>query len=471
MTDAARATVETCDLAVIGAGPAGMAAAVTAAGLGLSVAAIDEQAAPGGQIYRNVLASPQAERLGPDYLHGAELARGFLAAKEISRYPETTVWMISADGEIGLRDGGGRIVLLRAKATIVATGALERPMPFPGWTLPGVMTAGSAQVLLKSAAVVPADGVVLAGSGPLLYLVAAQLLDLGVRPGAIVETTPRANTLAAARHWRAAMGGTATLFKGLKLLARLRAARVPMVKGATGLVAEAGPDGLVARLKYRSGDRERSVACGLLLVHQGVVPNVQITRALDLPHDWDAAQRCWRPRLGEWGDTALPGIFVAGDGGGIGGALAAEEQGRLAALAAACRIGRIDQPERDRRAALPRRALERHLAVRPFLDTLYRPADDAVIPPDETVVCRCEEVTAGEIRRCVADGCVGPNQVKSFARPGMGPCQGRMCGLTVAEIVAAARGLPVAEVGYYRLRQPLKPVTLGELAQMEEVAK
>jgi len=470
MTEA-RATVETCDLAVIGAGPAGMAAAVTAAGLGLSVVAIDEQAVSGGQIYRNVLASPVAGRLGPDYRHGAELATAFDAAPGIVHRRETTVWMITPDGEIGLRCGDGRIVLLRARTVILATGALERPMPFPGWTLPGVMTAGAGQILLKTAAVVPADGVVLAGSGPLLYLVAAQLLDLGVRPGAIVETTPAANYRAAARFWRGAVAGVGTLVKGLKLLARLRLARVPMVSGATGLTAEAGPDGAVARLNYRLGGRERSVDCRLLLVHQGVVPNVQISRALDLPHDWDPAQRCWRPCLGEWGDTALPGIFVAGDGGGIGGAAAAEEQGRLAALAAACRLGHLDQTERNRRADAPRRALAHHLAVRPFLDALYRPSDDAVVPADEAVVCRCEEVTAGEIRRCVADGCVGPNQVKSFARPGMGPCQGRMCGLTVAEIIAAARGEPIADVGYYRLRQPLKPITLGELAELEEVAQ
>lgn len=465
------ARVETCDLAVIGAGPAGMAAALAAAELGLSVVAVDEQSTPGGQIYRNVLASPMAARLGPDYGRGATLAAAFNAAEGISRRYGTTVWTLSAEGEIGLRGENGGIVLMRARAVILATGALERPMPFPGWTLPGVMTAGSAQILLKSAAVVPADGVVLAGSGPLLYLVAAQLLDIGVRPGAIIETTPGANYRAAAQHWCGAMHGAATLLKGLKLIARLRTARVPMVSGATGLSAEAGADGAVSCLRYRCGGLERSVACGLLLVHQGVVPNVQISRSLDLPHDWDAAQRCWRPRLGEWGDTALPGIFVAGDGGGIGGALAAEEQGRLAALAAACRLGYIDEQERNRRADAPRRALAHHLMLRPFLDALYRPSDDAVVPADEAVVCRCEEVTAGEIRRCVADGCVGPNQVKSFARPGMGPCQGRMCGLTVAEIIAAARGIPVSDVGYYRLRQPLKPITLGELAQLEEVAQ
>ncbi|MDQ2084616.1 FAD-dependent oxidoreductase [Xanthobacteraceae bacterium Astr-EGSB] len=471
MTDTGHATVEDCDLAVIGTGPAGMAAAVAAAEFGLAVVAIDEQAAPGGQIYRNVLASPVAGTLGPDYRRGAELAAAFNTAQGISRRHDTTVSMITPEGEIVLRRDDGKIVLLRAQAVIIATGAMERPAPFPGWTLPGVMTAGSAQILLKAAAVVPADGVVLAGSGPLLYLVAVQLLDMGVCPGAIIETTPAANYRAAARHWFGALRGAATLLKGLGLITRLKIARVPMISGASGLVADAGSDGTLARLKFRRGAREYSVACRLLLVHQGVVPNTQISRALELPHDWDDAQRCWRPRLGAWGDTTLPGIYVAGDGGGIGGALAAEEQGRLAAFAVACNLGCIDKYERDRRAAVPRRALARHLAARPFLDALYRPGDEAVVPTDETVVCRCEEVTAAELRRGVAEGCLNPNHVKTYARPGMGPCQGRMCGLTVAEVIAAARGLPVAEVGHFHVRQPLKPMTLGEFAALADAMK
>jgi thioredoxin reductase/bacterioferritin-associated ferredoxin len=471
LTNPGHATVEDCDLAVIGAGPAGMSAAVAAAEFGLAVVAIDEQTVPGGQIYRNVLASPVAATLGADYRHGAKLAAAFTAADGISRRHDTTVSMITPEGEIVLRRGDGTITLLLAQAVIIATGATERAMPFPGWTLPGVMTAGSAQILLKAAAVVPTDGVVLAGSGPLLYLVAAQLLDLGVRPGAIVETTPAANYRTAARHWFGALRGASTLLKGFGLITRLKAARVPMFSGVSGLVAEAGSDGTLARLKFRSGGRERSLACPLLLVHQGVVPNTQISRALDLPHDWNDAQRCWRPRIGAWGDTALPGVFIAGDGGGIGGARAAEEQGRLAALAVACNLGCIDARERDRRAAAPRKTLARHLAVRPFLDALYRPADEAVVPSDETVVCRCEEVTAAEIRRGVAEGCLSPSQVKAFARPGMGPCQGRMCGLSIGEVIAAARGLPVAEVGHFRLRQPLKPMTLGELAALADAMK
>jgi NADPH-dependent 2,4-dienoyl-CoA reductase/sulfur reductase-like enzyme len=203
-----------------------------------------------------------------------------------------------------------------------------------------------------------------------------------------------------------------------------------------------------------------------LLLHEGVVPNVQITRALGAEHDWDARNRVFRPRLDAWGNTTLDAIMVAGDGGGIAGARAAELAGRLAALEAARALGRIDLATRDA-AALPLQIeLDRERAIRPFLDALFAPRKEILVPADDTLVCRCEEVSAGQLREAVKLGCLGPNQLKSFTRCGMGPCQGRLCGLTVAEVIAAARGVPVPEVGYYRLRFPIKPLTLGELAAL-----
>ena len=154
---------------------------------------------------------------------------------------------------------------------------------------------------------------------------------------------------------------------------------------------------------------------------------------------------------------------MAGDGGGINGALAAEYQGRIAGLRAAERLGK---PPATGALAAARKALARERSVRPFLDTLYAPSAEFLNPPDTAVVCRCEEVSAGQLRDHVRAGCLGPNQTKAFGRAGMGPCQGRYCGLTVSEIIAAARGLSPAEVGYYRIRPPIKPITLGELAEL-----
>lgn len=451
------------EVAIIGAGPAGLAAAAMLAEAGVAVTLIDEQTAPGGQIYRGVgAASPKRLGiLGADYAAGLGLTAATGMAGVTYR-PGATVWELTRERQAYF-SADGRAEVLQAAQVIVATGATERPMPFPGWTLPGVMTAGAGQILLKTAGLVPPEPVVLAGSGPLLFLVAQQYLDAGARVAAIVETTPAANRARAARHLPGMLVANRYLRKGLAMLRRLRAAGVPHYRQATGLRAEGRAR--VEAIGFDAQGARHRVECAALLIHTGVVPNVQITRALGLAHDWDPLQGCWRPRLGRFGETEVPGIRVAGDGGGIAGAEAAVHSGRLAALGCLSALGKGG--DIGARAAAAHRALKWHGRARPFLDALYAPAPEFLDPPDETVVCRCEEVTAGRIREFVDLGCLGPNQTKAFGRPGMGPCQGRYCGLTVANVIAARRGVPVAEVGYYRLRAPVKPVTLGELAAME----
>jgi len=189
---------------------------------------------------------------------------------------------------------------------------------------------------------------------------------------------------------------------------------------------------------------------------------------LQLRHEWDEVQLCWRPALDAWGQTSLPNIAVAGDGGGIAGAEAAVLTGRLAALDAALWLGHIGEAERDRRAQPIRAALDRERALRPFLDRLFRPARPVMVPvEDDVVACRCEEVSVGQIRRAARLGAAGPNQLKAFTRCGMGPCQGRICGPVVAAIIADVHGKPISEIGTYRPRAPFKPITVGALADLE----
>lgn len=456
---------DSVDVAVIGAGPAGMAAAVAAARAGLSVDLLDEQACAGGQIYRGLEhCDPQRLAiLGPDYAAGSELLAQF--GESGARHVRgASVWQVARDRSIDYLHEG-RSVRLQARQVILCSGALERPFPIPGWTLPGVMTAGAAQILLKESGVVPQEDVVLAGCGPLLYLLGWQYLRAGVRIRAIVDTTGPADYWQAMRHVGGALAAWPVLAKGLRLLHALKSHRVPFHSGATALAIE-GTQAAQA-LRFKAGGRQHRLASRLVLLHQGVVPNTQFTWSLRAAHDWDAGQLCWRPRVDSWGELDQPGIFVAGDGRGIGGANAAPAQGRLAALAVAHRLGRIDSHQRDTLAATQRRALRAALRIRPFLDALYRPKLANRVPTGATIVCRCEEVTADAILGYVGLGCVGPNQTKAFGRCGMGPCQGRMCGLTVTELIAVGTGLAPQEVGYYRIRPPIKPITLGELAAGE----
>jgi NADPH-dependent 2,4-dienoyl-CoA reductase/sulfur reductase-like enzyme len=213
------------------------------------------------------------------------------------------------------------------------------------------------------------------------------------------------------------------------------------------------------------------VRCELVLLHQGVVPNLNLANAIGCEQRWDDVQKCFAPVTDERGASSVEGVWIAGDGAGIAGARAAESHGRIAALDAAFRAGRIDHAARDSAAAPHVAERARWQRGRAFLDTLYAPAPQFRVPAGETIVCRCEEVVARQVADVVKLGCTGPNQMKSFLRCGMGPCQGRLCGLTVSELIARERGVSPAEVGYYHLRFPIKPITLGELASLPQSAE
>lgn len=460
-------TRESVDLVIIGAGPAGLAAAALADELGLAVLLLDEQSEPGGQIYRAIesIDPDTAELLGPDYRRGAALAAAFRRSGAQYR-GGATAWRVDADGTVAYSQAGATRIVA-GRRVLLATGAQERPTPIPGWTLPGVMSAGGAQVLLKSAGVIPSGPVVVAGNGPLALLVTRQLIAAGVTVAALLETTEANDYIAALPHLPRALRAMDMLGKGSRMRREIKRAGVPILSGIANPAAIG--DDHVTHVAFDHGGRRNTIQVDTLLLHAGIVPNIQITRQLDCAHDWAADQRYWRPALDRWGATDCETIAVAGDGGGIIGAEASVPSGQLAALDAARRLGVIDAQERYRRAAPARREMSRHLAIRPLLDALFRPDPGFCVPPDDaTLVCRCEEVTAGDIRAAVAEGAMGPNQLKAFTRCGMGPCQGRMCGLPVAEIIAAERCATMTETGTYRVRPPIKPVTMSELAALDE---
>jgi NADPH-dependent 2,4-dienoyl-CoA reductase/sulfur reductase-like enzyme len=453
----------THDLIVIGGGPAGMAAAVAAGALGLNVALLDEQHRPGGQIYRNVGIADSSVKtlLGADYAAGASLLAQFARAR-VDYRPGTQVWDVDPARNVTVLCDN-RAECLSAPHLLIATGALERPSPVPGWTLPGVMNAGAAQIALKSGPCVPEGKIVLAGTGPLLLLVACQLLAAGADVTALVETAPRGNGISALRRLPRALTAPAPLIEGVRMLAKLRMSRVRWYRHATNLKVEG--DTRVSALCFDAGGAHREAA-DMVLLHHGVVPNTQLTRLLRLEHRWDDAQVAWRPVRDEWGASSRPGVWIAGDGAGIDGARAAQASGTLAALAIAHAGGPLGEAERDRQSKPWWRILARERAVRPYLEALFRPPKWIGVPTDETMVCRCEEVTAGEIREMARMGCAGPNQAKFFSRCGMGPCQGRLCGLTVTQILADAHHTSPQTVGAYHIRAPIKPVALHALASL-----
>ncbi len=451
------------DLVIVGAGPAGIAAAVEACAHRLSVLVLDENRTAGGRIWESLerRAARSADDPRPftnDDARALQLVTRFKASGADIRQG-ATVWAIQPGGQVLWSDAGAAHSVTAAHI-LLATGTTERPMPVPGWTRPGVMTVGAAQILLKSGGLVPDGEVWLAGQGPLLLLYAVQVIEAGGRLAGVLDLS--AGTLAQALPaLPRALRAPSYLAKGIRWRLALRRAKVPWIR-ATEVAAQG--ERRLASVTFTADGKVQTHAADLLLLHDGVIPSVHITRALGVAHDWDAAAQCWVPQVDGWGVTSDPIVSVAGDGAGIGGVEAAVLSGRIAALGIAQSLGRISIAARDAAAAPLHTVRARHLAVRPLLHALFPPLHPRLA--DETIVCRCEEVTAGDLRQAVAFGCLGPNQAKAFTRCGMGPCQSRMCGPTAAAVIAEARGVPVAEIEPMRLRFPTRPVFLEDVAQL-----
>jgi NADPH-dependent 2,4-dienoyl-CoA reductase/sulfur reductase-like enzyme len=443
-----------------------MAAAATAAAHGLDVIVLDENPDVGGQIYRGLRASPLDRRriLGSTYTKGDELIREFTETS-VNYLPGTVVWMASRSLELGVSQTG-RSRVIKSRRIILATGAFERPFPIPGWTLPGVLTVGAAQGLLKSSGVAPLGRFVLAGTGPLLWLFASQILSSGHAPVAILDTTPRSRHL-----WMsAAFAGfiTSEYFpQAIKLMRHVRA-KIPVIRDVTTLAAEGARN--VSRVIYRrAGQLSQSIDVDHLLLHQGVIPNAQLPIAAGCAIRWSDRQACWHPVIDSWGETSIESIAIAGDGAAILGAESASRSGRLCGLNAAFKLGRIDASSRDGTAATIHRELVRRARGRRFIDMAFLPDRAFRVASADAFACRCEEIRGKQITELLdTHGAIGPNQLKSFLRCGMGPCQGRQCALTVTEMIAAHRGVSPAAVGSYRLRFPVKPITVAEVASLPQ---
>jgi NADPH-dependent 2,4-dienoyl-CoA reductase/sulfur reductase-like enzyme len=455
------------ELAVIGAGPAGLAAALTAAGLGLKVALIDELPASGGQYLAEGGVGDghppvsAAERQGQDLV-------GRLCSAPIERRPETLAWNLTGDLTLSLYRRGAAVSELRAGAVILASGAREQVLPFPGWTLPGVMTVGAAQLLAKRHGVIPGRRILLAGSGPLLFPAAVRLAELGAEVVGIMEATHPSAWLP---HGPAVWGNWDRLREGSHYVSAIRKAHIPYRFGRAAIRATGRNQldaAVVAQLDGRgkpiAGTEER-FPVDALCVSFGLVPNVELAQLAGAAPCFAPDRGGWTPQLDEDGQTTVPGLFVAGEAASIAGAGAAMLEGRLAALGAAGHLGRLTRAElagEQAAAAGRRRRYERFGAM---LNTLFAPPPGlSVITTEGTLVCRCEEVTAGEVRAAIRQGAVTLDALKTRTRVGQGPCQGRTCGPILARLIAQETGTPAAAAGLFRARPPAKPVPVAALA-------
>lgn len=463
--------LETVDLAVIGAGPAGLAAALAAAERGLRVALLDERPLAGGQYLLPAQARggalTESERLGGELLRRLETG-------QVDRRPGVTVWNVTSALSLGLLENG-RASTLAAGAIVLASGAREQVAPFPGWTLPGVMTAGAAQLLAKRHGVLPGKRVLVAGSGPLLLAVAAKLSALGATVVAVLEAAPPAQWL---KRAPAAWGQGSRLAEGWRYLSELRKAGVPYRFGRAVVAAhgaervEAATVALLDAAGRPLREGRSIVAIDTLCVSFGFTPNVELAQLAGAAMVFDPARGGWAPQVDDNLESSAPGLFVAGETAGVGGAALALLTGRIAGLAAARRLGALSQGDLERAKAGLAGRRTREVRFAAMLNAVCAPpAGLSQITTDDTIVCRCEEVTAGELRAAVRQsaGSVTLDQLKVWTRIGQGPCQGRTCGPIAARLIAAEAGCSQEAAGAFAARLPARPLPLGALAALETV--
>ena len=453
------------DLVVIGAGPAGASAALEAHRHGLRSLLVDEAPAAGGQVWRAPPAGFERRKADVDARAGDRL-RAALAASGVRVAFEHCVWLITEGFRIEAVGPAGPVTW-RTPAIVAATGASERVVPFPGWTEPGVIGLAGATILLKAQQVLPGERALVAGCGPLLPAVAAGVLKAGGAIEAIVD-------LASRREWLAVLPAMLTrpdlLGRGLGWLARLCSAGVPVYHRHTLRRVVRTDGGLRATIApvedsgaFVSGASGREFEVDWVAVGHGLVPGTEVARLLGAEHRYEHQRGGWIAVRDEFGRTSVKGLLVAGDGGGIRGAAAAVEEGRFAGLAVAYDQGRLNDAAFAGVARPIRRRMRRavRFGVASARLMALRPGQVRSIP-GETLVCRCEDVTRAEVERAIAAGADEVNQLKAWTRCGMGPCQGRMCGETVAALVAAASGSRAA-AGFWTGRAPLRPVPLDVL--------
>ncbi len=461
-----------CEILVIGAGPAGLQAALSAAECGARVVVLDERATPGGQYFKQPNSQFGVEEDGLDhqYQQGRELVRALdVAGVEIRQ--ETRVWGVSQDGEIYAASSTGRLVL-KWHALILASGAYERGVPFPGWTLPGVMTTGAAQTLLRSYLVAAGRRVLVSGNGPLNLQVAAELTRAGVDVAAVAEAATLWRPSNVAHMAQMMLMAPAYGREGLSYVTDLLKARVPIM--ARSVIVEAQGDGRVESAVVAKIDETGRPISGThktfdvdsICLGFGFVASSELARSLGCAHHVDASSGSVVVDRDRVGRTSVVGVWVVGDGGSVKGAQVAQSMGKLAGADAARHVGAADGTRDHDQTATTVRILSRQERFQRSLWQQFRaPRLVGQLATPDTIICRCEEVTLGEIDAALESWLGSAGSIKRVTRAGMGKCQGRYCSPVLTELASRAAGDRADALSGFIPQAPFLPTCVTTLAK------
>ena len=448
----------TPQIAVVGGGPAGLAAASEAARVGLTVHLYDERPALGGPVYGGAAESGLLAEL-----HGA--------GSRIVLHQRATVWGIFEQRTLAVWEQD-RAESVRAEVIVLAPGAHTRCVPIPGWTLPGVTSAETIWALVETRTLPPGQRVLVAGTGPLLPVVASRLVRAGAEVVAVLDavSSPRVRRALPPPWGQWALAGDATVD-----WRTLRDAHVALV-GSRTVARVVGDEAVREAVTVALDDAwrplrgsEESIEVGAVCLVWGSVPSTHLTQLCGAEHRYAAERGGWVPAVSAEMETTVPGVFSAGDGAGIGGAAVAALEGRVAGLAAAARLGVLSPSAarsqlRPHQAALTRLRKSQEMLGRL---TAARVGLAELITPD-TVICPCERITGARIDQAVDEGAGDFGQLKRMTRAGMGQCQGRMCSPGLATMLAQRRGIPLEAIAPPSIRPPVTPIPVHVLATLPD---
>ena len=466
--------IESFELAVIGAGPGGMEATITAAGFGVRTVLIDSYPQPGGQYFMRI---PSDFKV--DYENKTETA-GRKLVNYVLKVPSLKILNCLVWGLFQEEDGSWLVALygenapkyVRAKNLILSTGSYDTPVAFPGWTLPGVVTSGGTLVLLKNQRVAPGKRALISGTGPLLFSVAAHLIEAGVEVVALCEVNHILPS--GIKHAFTMLKQWDRLTEGAKYMKTILGAKTPYKIGWSVVEArgqDAVEQAVIAKMdKFGHPIPGTQKVFDVDLVVSGftLTPNTGLPRMIDCEMSYQAGKGGWIPVRDADFQTSIPHVYVVGDGAGVGGAENARLEGKIAGTSVAKNTGFLSlSREKQIRQEIQSDLHQQHRFGDLLSDLFTPPAGLVSLLKDDTIICRCEEITLGEIKDAIQMGARSIGEVKMLTRTGMGNCQGRMCEHTVAAIIAdqlAGEGVTREDVGYYSIRPPLHPLPQSFLA-------